>query len=202
MRRALFHGGQIGGGAPAWGGRSIFGRGATDAGGAICAAGVQRVAKRRTPTDFRGRRRGREVGACGKAAAPSGRGGFLVRLFQRGGDPCALCLPPSVAARSPHFPPFGARSSHAGGSGSALPRLETRFSNHITSAASQGFRESDDHLHRDIVLPALDEADIVAVAVDSFGKRFLRISKGFPPCTQGVPKIQAACFFRFRGFHG
>jgi hypothetical protein len=33
-------------------------------------------------------------------------------------------LPPSVAARSPHFPPFGARSSHAGGSGSALPPLK------------------------------------------------------------------------------
>ena len=39
--------------------------------------------------------------------------------------PCALRLPPSVAARSPHFPPFGARSSHADGSGSALPRFRS-----------------------------------------------------------------------------
>ena len=83
-----------------------------------------------------------------------------------------------------------------------MPRLETRFPYYIAGATPQGFRESDDHLHRDIVLPALDEADIVAVAVDSFGKRFLRISKGFTACTQGVPKIQAAGFFRFRCFHG
>ena len=202
MRRPPSHGGQIGGGAPAFGWTSIFGRGATDAGGAICAAGVQRVAKRRTPTDFRGRRRGREVGACGKAAAPSGRGGFLVRLFQRGEDPCALRLPPSVAARSPHFPPFGARSSHAGGSGSPLPRLETRFPDYIAGATPQGFREPDYHFHRDIVFPAFDEADIVPVAVDSFGKHLLRISKGFPPCTQSISEIQPAGLFRFRCFHG
>ena len=83
-----------------------------------------------------------------------------------------------------------------------MPRLETRFSNHIASAASQGFRESDDHLHRYIVFPALDESNIVSVAVDPFGKRFLRIAKGFTPCAQCVPEIQAAGFFRFRRFHG
>ena len=166
MRRPPSHGGQIGRGG-------IFGRGATDAGGAICAAGVQRVAGRRGGSDARGFRRGREVGACGKAAAPSGRGGFLVRLFQRGGYPCALRLPPLVAARSPHFPPFGARSSHAGGSGSPRPRLETCFPDYIASATPQGFPESGDHFHRDIVFPALDEADIVAVAVDFLGQLFL-----------------------------
>ena len=106
MRPPLFHGGRIGGGAPAFGWTSIFGRGATDAGGAICAAGVQRVAKRRTPTDFRGRRRGREVGACGKAAAQSGWVGLLTRPFRRGEHPCALRLPPSVASKPPHFPPL------------------------------------------------------------------------------------------------
>ena len=83
-----------------------------------------------------------------------------------------------------------------------MPRLETRFPDYIAGATPQGFRESDNHFHRDIVFPAFDEADIVAVAVDSFGKRFLRISFGFPPCAQGVAKIQAAGFFRFRGFHG
>jgi len=83
-----------------------------------------------------------------------------------------------------------------------LPRLETRFSDYIACATPQGFRESDNHFHRDIVFPAFDEADIVAVAVDSFGKRLLRISKGFPPCTQSIPEIQAAGFFRFRRFHG
>jgi hypothetical protein len=72
-----------------------------------------------------------------------------------------------------------------------VPRsgLESRFPDHIAGAASQGFRESYNHLHRDIVLPAFDEADIVPVTVNPFGKRFLRISKGFPSCTQGVPKI-------------
>ncbi len=75
-----------------------------------------------------------------------------------------------------------------------VPRsgLKSRFPDHIAGATSQGFCESDDHFHRDIVLPAFDKADIVAVAVDSFGKRFLRISFGFPPCAQGVAKIQAA----------
>ena len=130
MRRTP-HGGQIGRRGK---GGGIFGRGATDAGGAIFSAGVQRVAKRRTLTNFRGRRRVREVGACGKAAAPSGRGGlsaevltkagFLARLFQRGGHPCALRLPPSVASKSPHFPPLAFVPHHAGGSGSALPPLK------------------------------------------------------------------------------
>ena len=195
MRRPLFHGGQIGGGG-------IFGRGATGAGGANFQAGVQGFAERSGGRDGRGFLRGREVGACGKAAAPSGRVGFLARWFQRGEHPCALRLPPSVASKPPHFPPLAFVPHHAGGSGSALPRLETRFPDYIAGATTQGFRESDNHLHRDIVLPAFDEADIVAVAVDSFGKRFLRISKGFPPCTQGVPKIQATGFFRFRCFHG
>ena len=83
MRRT-FHGGQIGGGGPAFGLAGIFGRGATDGGGAIFSAGVQRVAKRLPITIFRGRLRAREVGACGKAAAPSGWVGLLTRPFRRG----------------------------------------------------------------------------------------------------------------------
>lgn len=72
-----------------------------------------------------------------------------------------------------------------------VPRsgLKSRFPDHIAGATSQGFCEPCDHFHRDIVFPAFDEADIVPVTVNPFGKRFLRISKGFPSCTQGVPKI-------------
>ena len=99
MRRPPSHGGQIRGGA-------IFGRGATNAGGAIFAAGVQQVANRRGGRDGRGFLRVREVGACGKAAAPSGGFGLLTRPFRRGVHPCALRLPPSVASKPPHFPPL------------------------------------------------------------------------------------------------
>ena len=126
-RRPPSHGGQIGGGGHAFGLAGIFGRGATGAGGAICAAGVQRVAKRHTPTDFRGRRRVREVGACGKAAAPSGGFGLLTRPFRRGVHPCALRLPPSVAARSPHFPPLALILRTAGGSGSILAAIFSKI---------------------------------------------------------------------------
>ena len=119
----------------------------------------------------------------------------------KGGASLRASLAAVGSVKAAPLPALGVRSSHAGGSGSALPRLETRFSHYIAGTASQGFRESDNHLHRDIVRPAFDEADIVPVAVNPFGKRFLRISKGFPPCTQGVSKIQAPGFFRFRCFH-
>ena len=116
-RRPPSHGGQIRGGG-------IFGRGATGARGAIFSAGVQGFAERIGGRDGRGFLRGREVGACGKAAAPSGRVGFLARWFQRGEHPCALRLPPSVASKPPHFPPLAFVPHHAGGSGSALPPLK------------------------------------------------------------------------------
>ena len=120
----------------------------------------------------------------------------------KGGASLRASLAAVGSVKAAPLPALGVRSSHAGGSGSALPRLETRFPDYIAGATAQGFRESDNHFHRDIVLPAFDEADIVPVAVDAFGKRFLRISFGFPPCAQGVAKVQAAGFFRFRGFHG
>ncbi len=115
LRRPHSHGGRIGGGGYALGLARVFRGRATGAGGAIFSAGVQGFADRIGGSDARGFLRGREVGACGKAAAPSGWVGFLERLFQRGGHPCALRLPPSV---TPH-PALGARSSHGGGRGVA-----------------------------------------------------------------------------------
>ena len=138
-------------------------------------------------------RQGRRAERQGRlSGSPLPKGGISLRA------PLAAVGSGQVAP----LPALGVRSSHAGGSGSALPRSETRIPDYIAGATPQGFPESGDHFHRDIVFPALYEADIVAVAVDSFGKRFLRISKGFPPCTQGVPKIQSTGFFRFRCFHG
>ena len=123
----------------------------------------------------------------GWAGFPAGSGGRRVRQGRRaerrfrpsdptvpkGGASLRASLAAVGSVKPAPLPALGVRSSHAGGSGSALPRLETRFPDYIAGATPQSFRESGDHFHRDIVFPALDEADIVAVAVDFLGQLFL-----------------------------
>ena len=90
-------------------------------------AGIQRLAHRRSGQDFRGRLRRREVGACGKAAAPSVLVGLLPRQFRKGARCGFATLTAGGSGNLRHFPPLAFVPHTRAGAARRLPRFRIRL---------------------------------------------------------------------------
>ena len=66
--------------------------------------------------------------------------------------------------------------------------LEARIDHQIGGPAAQGFRQSGQAVDGDVLLPALDQSDVVAVHVRLFGQLFLGMSLGQSAPPDGIPK--------------